>query len=71
MQSKYQVFKKQSSDREMIEKGEARVIFRSWEVTKDNQFVRGMLERAEKMYGMGAKERIRSYLTQMKEGTLE
>jgi hypothetical protein len=34
-------------------------------------FVRAMLERAEKMYGMGAKERIRSYLTQMKEGTLE
>jgi hypothetical protein len=34
-------------------------------------FVRAMLERAEKMYGMGAKERIRSYLTQFKEGTLE
>jgi hypothetical protein len=58
-------------DRVQIEKGEARIIFRSWEVTKDNQFVRAMLERSEKLYGMGAKERIRTYLTQMKEGKLE
>jgi hypothetical protein len=69
----YEYRKKPSNqgDRVQIEQGEARVIFRSWQTTQDNQFVRGMLERAEKMYGMGAKERIRSYLTQMKEGTLE
>jgi hypothetical protein len=69
----YEYRKKQSNtgDRVQIEQSEARIIFRSWQTTKDNQFVRGMLERAEKMYGMGAKERIRSYLTQMKEGTLE
>jgi hypothetical protein len=69
----YEYRKKQSNqgDRVQIEQSEARVIFRSWQTTQDNQFVRGMLERAEKMYGMGAKERIRSYLTQMKEGTLE
>ena len=69
----YEYKKKQSNqgDRVQIEQGEARVIFRSWQTTQDNQFVRGMLERAEKMYGMGAKERIRSYLTQMKEGKLE
>jgi hypothetical protein len=69
----YEYKKKQSNtgDRVQIEKGEARIIFRSWQTTKDNRFVVGMLERAEKMYGMGAKERIRSYLTQMKEGTLE
>ena len=69
----YEYNKKQSNqgDRVQIEQGEARVIFRSWQTTQDNQFVRAMLERAEKMYGMGAKERIRSYLTQMKEGTLE
>jgi hypothetical protein len=68
----YEYRKKQSNtgDRVQIEQGEARIIFRSWQTTKDNQFVVGMLERAEKMYGMGAKERIRSYLTQMKEGTL-
>ena len=63
--------KKQTSDRQMIEMGEARVIFRSWETTQDLEFVRGMLERSEKMYGMGAKERIRSYMNQMKQGTLE
>jgi hypothetical protein len=69
----YEYRKKQSNtgDRVQIEQGEARIIFRSWQVTKDNQFVRAMLERSEKLYGMGAKERIRSYLTQMKEGTLE
>ena len=69
----YEYRKKQSNtgDRVQIEQGEARIIFRSWQVTQDNQFVRAMLERSEKLYGMGAKERIRSYLTQMKEGTLE
>lgn len=69
----YDYRKKQSNtgDRVQIEQGEARIIFRSWEVTKDNQFVRAMLERSEKLYGMGAKERIRAYLTQMKNGELE
>ncbi len=69
----YEYRKKQSNtgDRVQIEQGEARIILRSWQVTQDNQFVRAMLERSEKLYGMGAKERIRSYLTQMKEGTLE
>jgi hypothetical protein len=69
----YEYRKKTSNtgDRVQIEQGEARIIFRSWQTTQDNNFVRGMLERSEKLYGMGAKERIRSYLTQMKEGTLE
>jgi len=69
----YEYKKKQSNtgDRVQIEQGEARIIFRSWQTTQDNNFVRGMLERSEKLYGMGAKERIRSYLTQFKEGTLE
>jgi hypothetical protein len=69
----YEYRKKQSNegDRVFIEQGEARVIFRSWQTTQDNMFVRAMLERAEKMYGMGAKERIRSYLTQFKNGELE
>ena len=58
-------------DRVQIEQGEAREKYRSWQTTKDNMYVRAKLERPEKMYGMGAKERIRSYLTQMKEGTLE
>ena len=69
----YEYRKRRSNvgDRVQIEQGEARIIFRSWQTTQDNQFVRAMLERAEKMYGMGAKERIRSYLTQMKNGELE
>jgi hypothetical protein len=69
----YEYRKKQSNtgDRVQIEQGEARIIFRSWQTTQDNRFVVEMLERAEKMYGMGAKERIRSYLTQFKNGELE
>jgi hypothetical protein len=63
--------KSNSGDRVQIEQGEAREIFRSWQYTKDNLFVVDRLARAEKIYGLGAKERIRSYLTQMKEGTLE
>jgi hypothetical protein len=69
----YEYRKKQSNtgDRVQIEQGEARIIFRSWQTTQDNNFVRAMLERSEKLYGMGAKERIRSYLTQFKNGELE
>jgi hypothetical protein len=69
----YQYQKKHSntSERDFIERGEAREIFRSWQTTGDNRFVVDRLARTEKIFGVGAKERIRSYLTQMKEGVLE
>ena len=59
------------SDRVKLEQAEAREIFRSWETTKDNDFVRARLERSERIYGSGARDRIRNYLTQMKVGNLE
>lgn len=59
------------SDRQILEIAEAREIYRSWETTKDRDFVRGRLERAERIYGAGARDRIRSYMAQMKEGKLE
>ena len=58
------------SDRQILEIAEAREIYRTWETTKDRDFVRGRLERAERIYGTGARDRIRSYMAQMKEGTL-
>jgi hypothetical protein len=32
--------------------------------------VRARLERAERIYGTGARDRIRAYMAQMKDGTL-
>jgi len=59
------------SDRVKLEQAEAREIFRSWESTNNNDFVRARLERCERIYGSGARDRIRNYLTQMKVGNLE
>ena len=57
-------------DRVILEKAEAREIFRTWQSLRDNDFVRARLERCEKVYGSGARDRIRNYMAQMREGTL-
>ena len=59
------------SDRVILEQAEAREIFRTWQTTKDNDFVRARLERCERIYGSGARDRVRNYLTNMKVGNLE
>jgi len=59
------------SDRVILEQAEAREIFRTYQTTKDNDFVRARLERCERIYGTGARDRVRNYLTQMKVGNLE
>ena len=58
-------------DRVVLEKAEAREIFRSWQTTRDNDFVRARLERCERLYGTGARDRVRFYMRQMKEGQIE
>jgi hypothetical protein len=58
-------------DRVKLEQSEAREIYRTWETTKNNDFVRARLERCERIYGSGARDRVRTYLTRMKEGNLE
>jgi len=58
------------SDRVVLEQAEAREIYRSYQTTKDRDFVRGRLERAERIYGAGARDRIRNFMTQMKNGNL-
>ena len=58
------------SDRVILEQAEAREIFRTWETNKDRDFVRGRLERAERIYGTGARDRIRAFMQQMQNGTL-
>lgn len=59
------------SDRVILEQAEARELYRTWETNKDRDFVRGRLERAERIYGSGARDRIRAFMAQMKEGKLE
>jgi hypothetical protein len=59
------------SDRVILEQAEAREIFRTHQTLKNNDFVRARLERCERIYGSGARDRVRTYMTRMKEGNLE
>jgi len=60
-----------AGDRVILEKAEAREMYRTWQTTQDNDFVRARLERCERIYGTGARDRIRFYMRQMKEGQIE
>ena len=59
------------SDTVVLEKAEAREIYRTWQSNRDNDFVRARLERCEKVYGSGARDRVRTYMSRMKEGQIE
>lgn len=60
-----------AGDRVVLEKAEAREMFRNWQLTQNNDFVRARLERCERIYGIGARDRIRTYMGMMKNGILE
>ena len=62
--------KENPGDRVILEQAEARELYRTWETNKDRDFVRSRLERAERIYGIGARDRIREYLNRFREGTL-
>ena len=59
------------SDRVILEQAEARELYRNWESSKNRDLIRARLERAERIYGRGARDRIRAYMAQMREGQLE
>jgi hypothetical protein len=59
------------TDRVILEQAEARELFRNWNTSKNPELIRARLERAERIYGTGARDRIRSYMAQMREGLLE
>jgi hypothetical protein len=59
------------SDRVILEQSEARELYRNWETTKNRDLIRARLERAERIYGSGARDRIRTYMNRIKDGTLE
>ena len=59
-----------ASDRVILEQAEARELYRNWESSKNRDLIRARLERAERIYGTGARDRIRFYMQQIKDGTL-
>ena len=62
--------KENPGDRVILEQAEARELYRTWETNKDRDFVRSRLERAERIYGTGARDRIREFMNRIKDGTL-
>jgi hypothetical protein len=59
------------NDRVILEQAEARELYRNWEWSKNRDLIRARLERAERIYGIGARDRIRAFMKQMQDGTLE
>jgi hypothetical protein len=59
-----------AGDRMILEQAEARELYRSWEWSKNSLLIRARLERAERIYGIGARDRIREYMNRIKDGTL-
>jgi len=58
------------SDRVILEQAEARELYRNWEQFKNRDLIRARLERAERIYGSGARDRIREYMNKIKDGQL-
>jgi hypothetical protein len=59
-----------ASDRVILEQAEARELYRNWELSRNSDLIRARLERAERIYGTGSRDRIRAYMAQMREGKL-
>ena len=59
------------SDRYMIELGEARVLFRTYEATGKKVLTPVRIEWLERTYGTGSVERIKSYMVKLQNGELE
>ena len=57
-------------DRVILEQAEARELYRNWEWSKNRELIRARLDRAEKIYGAGARDRIREYMNRIKDGQL-
>ena len=57
-------------DRVILEQAEARELYRSWEWSKNRDLIRARLERAERIYGTGARDRNRESMNKIKDGTL-
>lgn len=52
-------------ERRVLERGAARELLTTWELTQDKALVDGHLARMDKLYGKGAEERIRGYMREI------
>lgn len=59
-----------TGDRVILEQAEARELYRNWEWSKNRELIRARLDRAEKIYGTGARDRIREYMNRIRDGQL-
>ena len=59
------------SDRYMIELGEARVLYRTYESTGQKVLTPVRIEWLERNYGTGSVARIRGYMKKLQDGELE
>jgi hypothetical protein len=59
------------NDRYRIELGEARVLFCTYEVTKQSVLTKVRIEWLERRYGRGSVDRIREYMNKLRTGELE
>ena len=59
------------SDRYMIELGEARVLYRTFESTGQKVLTPVRIEWLERKYGTGSVARIRDYMRKLQSGELE
>ena len=62
--------KENPGDRVILEQAEARELYRNWESSRNSDLIRARLERAERIYGTGARDRIRAFMKQMQDGKL-
>jgi hypothetical protein len=58
-------------DRVKLEQSEARMLYRTWESTKQRVLTKERMEWIEKTYGIGAVGRIRGYMDKLRNGELE
>jgi hypothetical protein len=60
-----------AGDRYIIELGEARVLFRTWESTGQKVLTPVRIEWLERKYGTGSVARIRALMKKLQDGELE
>ena len=60
-----------NGDRYIIELGEARLLYRTYESTKQKVLTPVRIKWLERVYGRGSVERIRSYMVKLQKGELE
>ena len=51
--------------------GEARMLYRTWETTKQKVLTKERMEYLERRYGLGVVARIRTYMDMMRKGEIE